>query len=322
MLYKKIFFRIFIFIPFILGVIGYLQQNPNEYLDALYSSIRLYGMETDVEQITPIIQIARWLAPLCTFTTIFIIARSLSDKIKNEFTIMYYDAIAIYGDSSAADYLFSDINKSLNNKKAIKSNNFIKTNTHVFISDDDRQNLVSFSENFDKFKEKDIVYLRLEDFDPHMLKCSNFELRIFSLTEITALLYWKENAKFIYDSCCNKDILKIFIIGDGVYAQKILYYALLLNIYSVNQKIEYHVFGNWQEYKNIHFNWDNIAIPNDKVIFYNNTWSDNIYNLLDSDTEIKVMLKGGTLYVKYDDVVYLKGSTDFICKGKYLVKKH
>ena len=45
-------------------------------------------------------------------------------------------------------------------------------------------------------------------------------------------------------------------------------------------------------------------------------------NLLDSDTEIKVMLKGGTLYVKYNDVVYLKGSTDFICKGKYLVKKH
>lgn len=45
-------------------------------------------------------------------------------------------------------------------------------------------------------------------------------------------------------------------------------------------------------------------------------------NLLDSDTETKVMLKGGTLYVKYDDVVYLKGSTDFICKGKYLVKKH
>ena len=45
-------------------------------------------------------------------------------------------------------------------------------------------------------------------------------------------------------------------------------------------------------------------------------------NLLDSDTEIKVILKGGTLYVKYNDVVYLKGSTDFICKGKYLVKKH
>ena len=45
-------------------------------------------------------------------------------------------------------------------------------------------------------------------------------------------------------------------------------------------------------------------------------------NLLDSDTEIKVMLKGGTLYVKYNDVVYLKGSIDFICKGKYLVKKH
>ena len=44
--------------------------------------------------------------------------------------------------------------------------------------------------------------------------------------------------------------------------------------------------------------------------------------LLDWDTEIQVILKGGILYIKYSDTVYLKGPAEIICKGKYLVKKY
>lgn len=44
--------------------------------------------------------------------------------------------------------------------------------------------------------------------------------------------------------------------------------------------------------------------------------------LLRCNEEIEVNLKGGTLYITYNDKIYMKGPAEFICKGKYLVKKH
>lgn len=43
--------------------------------------------------------------------------------------------------------------------------------------------------------------------------------------------------------------------------------------------------------------------------------------ILDKNKEIEVNLKGGTLYITYNDNVYMEGPAEFICKGKYLVKK-
>lgn len=45
-------------------------------------------------------------------------------------------------------------------------------------------------------------------------------------------------------------------------------------------------------------------------------------NLLSYNEEIEVNLKGGTLYITYNDEVYMKGPAEYICEGKYLVKKY
>lgn len=45
-------------------------------------------------------------------------------------------------------------------------------------------------------------------------------------------------------------------------------------------------------------------------------------NLLSYNEEIEVNLKGGTLYITYNDEVYMKGAAEYICEGKYLVKKY
>lgn len=45
-----------------------------------------------------------------------------------------------------------------------------------------------------------------------------------------------------------------------------------------------------------------------------------INKYLDSNNEIEVSLKGGKLYIKYDDKVYLRGNAKTIFKGNYLLK--
>ena len=46
-----------------------------------------------------------------------------------------------------------------------------------------------------------------------------------------------------------------------------------------------------------------------------------INDYLDKD-EIEVRLKGGILYIKYDDEVILRGSANNVYYGKYIIKEN
>lgn len=262
-------------VPFVLGIIGFLDQFPQKYFDACYFSLKLYGFDCDVDKITPILELARWTAPLATLTTFFLTIKAISQKIVLKVLLLQKGTIAIYGTSNAAHCLLKDINQHSERRRAVLVNDFVPAHIQVLMLDSDETNLLFFSRNFKKFKQADRIYLQLEDFDPYILNCNNIDLYSFSLSDLTAQLYWREQAKWLCEKIytCDTDVtIKVCLIGGGVYGEKLLHYGLLSNIYSADHSIEYHLFGEWEECQAIHFNWNDIVAPKDRIVFHDEPW--------------------------------------------------
>ncbi|AMJ41434.1 hypothetical protein [Anaerotignum propionicum] len=280
---RNCFLRGLLLVPLILGMVGFLKEYPQEYLNAVYFSLRLYGMEYDLEHITPVLEVARWTALLATFTTLFLTIKSISNAIVIKWKLLYPDTVAIYGTGSAAHYLLEDISQKKIRRKVISTNVFVPAHTHVIMLENDDEAMHFFSENLERFRAGDCVYIQLEDFSPHVLNYSGLALYPFSLSDLTAQLYWRKQSEWICSKCYETGSVKICLIGAGLYGEKMLYFGLLSNIYTRDQSIEYHLFGDWSEYQALHFNWDNIASPGDRVVFHSEAWYQWANHLCDMD---------------------------------------
>ena len=97
-------------------------------------------------------------------------------------------------------------------------------------------------------------------------------LTIFNKPDSIARKYWNDNP-------LNTDETGILLIGDGKTAQKILERGLLINVFPLGHSIEYHVFGNWENFINDHYELENIVGINtlpyedDGIFFENAAWN-------------------------------------------------
>lgn len=74
---------------------------------------------------------------------------------------------------------------------------------------------------------------------------------LFDPYENVARQYWEEYPLLSPASpSLNQDIV---LIGDGIYARNLLERALFTNIYSSDQKIRYHLFGDWEHFLRNHY---------------------------------------------------------------------
>ena len=87
---------LFLSAPLILGFIGYLQAGES-VSQAIYASLCLYGMGQKEMPANIIIEIARWIAPLATASTVFIVARSVRRRIRVFISACTSDSVAVRG---------------------------------------------------------------------------------------------------------------------------------------------------------------------------------------------------------------------------------
>lgn len=91
-------------------------------------------------------------------------------------------------------------------------------------------------------------------------------LTVFNKPDCIARKYWNDNPLNMGES-------GIILIGDGKIAQKLLERGLLINVFPPEQTIEYHVFGDWDNFRHDHYELENIVginglLPDDDGIFF------------------------------------------------------
>lgn len=92
---------------------------------------------------------------------------------------------------------------------------------------------------------------------------SGASLRLFRTEELAARIYWKERQ--VYPIFLKKNGLKIVMVGFGNLGEELPLSGLQTMIFASDQKVEYHIFGEGEEFCALHPQLNQIS---DKVEFY------------------------------------------------------
>ena len=266
-------------IPFIIGFLGYLPLYDYDCLWSAYSAVRLYGLETDLEEINFLVELARWLAPIATAGAVIALVQKFRDQVLVWFkTRSGNNSYAIHGNSVYANHLREKLGKRSVN---IEYSSALKAANQIIIFDKD-QEAIDFYNNClnGRLSPGQKVYIHLDNVVREKLEKDN-ALHIFNIYENCARIYWQKYPIF--------EPKAVAIIGFTEFGQKILEHGLLQNTFSVDRGVEYHIFGDSKEFRALHYRLDSLATidrpnPNGDAIFFRaNSWYENLEVLSKAD---------------------------------------
>ena len=250
---------IIFFIPFFLGVWGFLLEG-EPLLDAFFYSINLYLLNYTYHPANLCIELARWLAPLVTASGILLAIATLRDRLVHFILYLTGKSIVVYGSDETKEKLLREIGKYGINGQ----DRFIRASKYILLDDEDT-NFAFYASNKKKL-EKSIVYLKSHSLPAESVCESN--LRLFCPEETSTRLFWKQN--FLYPvSVQNGYVLDIVFIGFDKLGEELLLFGLQNNIFSAQQKITYHIFGDGTHFQATHTELSSVSDP---ILFYDKPW--------------------------------------------------
>ena len=250
-------------IPLVIGIIGFITTGMS-FLDSLFNSICLYGLEIQDSPPNWLIEIARWTAPIATASGVLMILSRARNSIQNWIKFKKGKSVAVYGPETERTALLEYLGS-----RGIKGDDsFVRAQQYVLLNAEE-QNYSFYNQYRDKLRDAE-VYMKCSSIRPQSVFDPN--LRLFCAEETAARLFWKQHC--LYKAAKSMSYrVKIVLIGFGKLGEELIDYALQDNIFSPNQCIEYHIFDGDTRYLEIRPQLENI---NDKIIFHAEPWSQSL----------------------------------------------
>ena len=278
---KKILKYIIFLFPLVCGTVGFLLEK-EPILDSLFSTVQMYVLNYPYVPPNFLVEIARWTAPFVSAYSVILIASTLRTRIANYFRGRREDSVAVYGLEEQKNQVLSALGK-----KGIAGGDAPSAAQSHILLWDEAENLRFYDQNKEAFKGKN-VYLKCSALPAQAAAGEN--IHIFCPEETAARLYWKEN--FLYETSANLGHhMQIVFIGFGKLGSELLTHALQNNIFSPEQRIEYHIFGGNNDYLKIHHSLDDVQ---DAIIFHEDGWLDNLKLLEEAEKIIVIQQDGQT----------------------------
>ena len=292
----KVLYIVALLVVYAMGAAGYLLVKLPWY-DALYYAAQLFFLNYyDVESGNLLLYVGRVLCPIMTAAGLAALVRNFYKLVLDYMMSKSKKATALYYDSAQMKKIGENFKRPVYMEK--KPNKYAKS--HVFLLTNDIDNLKLYDEMKHVLAEGSKVYIELEEMDSKLLAKSN--VVFFNTNEIIARKYWRERnlIKFLVDG---KLAVKIAIIGFGSLGKNILNYGLTNNIYSLNQSIEYHVWGNGNLHSNMLGGFD--KMNGDTITYHGVDWKEDILQLKEFDRiivtrEPNIELLQALLYLNSD----------------------
>lgn len=264
--------KAFIFIlPFILGTYGLFWLEHIPLQDALFSSVAMYFLNYGDTPANIYIEIARWTAPLMTASGIIFAVSVLHTRWHNWIIYLRGGSIAVYGEPEQT----ADVLNELGRKGIKGKESFVKADRYILL-DDESKNFSFYRTNQSRLAGK-TVYLECSSLQAQTV--IGGDLKLFCPEETAARLFWKQ-ARLYQQSCDSDHQLKIVILGFGKLGEELLLWGLQDNLFSPDQLIEYHIFGDSGGFSCMHREMDSIG---DKVYFHKEEWYQNLSLMRDAD---------------------------------------
>lgn len=266
--------------PFIIGFFGFMAAGYSIFNSA-YFALDLYLLDLDIpyDQVNILIEIARWAAPFVMISGIMLSVSSIWDRMRHFIFSLRKNTTVIYSnDIKNAAILQKNIDRSFVVELDVKKHEFYPKADNVIIMCEKDSTAMNFYNYYSDSLADMNVYVRLNNTDPDLLGKSS--IKFFNTYEIVTSNYWKERDLFEYMNGRELNV-NIAITDFNLMGIELLRSALLTNLYTLDQKITYHVFGDSVIYRELTSNFK--TMNNDKIIFHDEPWYKSIYLLKTMD---------------------------------------
>lgn len=253
---KKILKGIILVIPFFIGTIGLLSAG-QRVMDAMFDSFIMYFANYGESAPNALTEVARWTAPIVLIGEVLTALRNAWNELRSKKKLGKGNALALYCREEDSEKYLSLIENSVYAGNKIRND----AKYHAVMLGSDHEN-IEFASRIGNGE----VYIELRETDSFLMRAS--EKHYFNVNEIIARNFWKDND--LTEE--NVDAFSVAIVGYGSLGKKILKYALMYNVYSLEQHIEYHVYGG-RDSSGIYERLEG----NDRVIFHEKK-DDSVFN--------------------------------------------
>lgn len=261
-------------IPFIIGTLGY-SMCESRFTDALYASLSLYFTNKASDGYNIFVEIARWTAPLVT-------AAAILSAINNVWQTVKYRFYLIGGKKTVAVYTDADIRLKENiGTKVIYPGENVKdyVKNHIIMFSSDKKNFEFYKEHESTLSNKK-VYIGIREIEGSLIKTIENAV-VFDVNNMIARELWK-NIK-IWNP--RKDKLDVVVYGSSNLAGDIVSAGLQMNIFSLDQHINYHFITDNKLYRIRH---RKLRLMNSDKLEYYSADDENIWEIIENADKVIV----------------------------------
>ena len=291
---RRIWKPAFLLLPMLLGMVGFYLAGEN-FLQALYKCIGLYGLGFSDPPANAFLEVARWLAPLATASSVVMIAATLRRRFRGFIARCTGKSVAVYGPDSEKQPLLKALGlRGIDMEKSPEK-------AHCYILMGEEEDNLSFYRQNPQLQEAD-VYLKCRNL-PAQASC-HAKLHLFCPEETAARFFWKKHCPWKLSEQ-NGHKLDIVMLGFGKLGKELLLSGLQSNIFDPDQRITYHIFGEDEGFTKTYRQLSEISDP---VIFHSEAWQEAL-PLLEQAQLILVAKQQGQLPLLTDLTLTLPGKT-------------
>lgn len=255
-------------LPLVIGTIGYILSG-EMFTDALYGAFALYFTSPISDAYNLAIEIARWTAPLVTATAILCVLQNVWEALKNRVRLLgKKDAVSIYSDEDCRIRFGKGVSVIYPGDKFKKY-----AHDHIIMFSTDEKNL-RFYEKHKKELDGKKVYIGVKDIESCFLN-SLPGVTVFDINASISRLLWKEISLWSK----GKTEFNIAIWGGNALTENIICTGLQLNLFSLNQKVKYHVITDNDIFRIRH---SELKLMNGDELIYLDSNDPNVFHVIEN----------------------------------------
>lgn len=273
---------IFLGVPLAFGLTGFYVIEEEGFLQALFLSLSMYLMNYDEVPPNLWLEIARWTAPLATAGGVLLAIDMLYSKLRNFLVYLKGSSTAVYGPEAQKKPILDQLgSRGIDGKDA-----FVRAHRYILLGSEE-ENLEFYQQHGGRLKDR-TVFLKCSAIPE--LAGTHASLRLFCPEETAARLFWKDHCMY-EESAAHGHRMQIVFLGFGKLGEELLLSALQNNLFSPQQQIEYHIFGDDRHFADLHPSLSEISDP---VVFHCESWCSRL-ELIESAQAVIVLEQEGQL---------------------------
>lgn len=217
------------------------------FFSALYASAALFFVNPVDDCSNVLIMIGKYLSLIVTTGAVLRVVSYAFKRVSHYRINRKPDSTAVYTDNEWGKILSEKLKNGYISEKR-EHGGLENAKHHIFMFTDDMENLSLYAAHREELQKAGAhAYIMLNHIDAFLLKGEMEDKQegpqYFNMYDMLAREYWRHYSLYKAVKKARSNTIKVAIIGYGEVGQAICKYAVLNNVFRLNQAIEYHVWG-------------------------------------------------------------------------------